>query len=170
MLKKILVSTDGSDHAGKALALASDLAAKYGAELIILHVLLRGHLPEELRRLVEVEGLIKHPAKPPVTEVPMAMAMAPAQTETASLQVLNAVAEQIVENAAHVARDHGVETVQTLIEDGDAAERIIDIAERKGVDAIILGSRGLGTLKGLLLGSVSTKVAQHAHCTCITVK
>jgi len=55
MLKTILVSTDGSDHAGKAVAFASDLAAKYGAELIILHVLLRGHLPEELRRLVEVD-------------------------------------------------------------------------------------------------------------------
>ncbi len=172
MLKKILVSTDGSDHAGKAVALASDLAAKYGAELTILHVLLRGHLPEELRRLVEVEGLVKHSDKPPVTEVPMAMAMAPAQveSETASLQVLDAVGRQIVESAEHVARDHGVETVRTLVEDGDAAERILEIAERAGADAIVLGSRGLGTLKGLLLGSVSTKVAQHAHCTCITVK
>ncbi len=172
MLKKILVSTDGSGHAGKAVALAGDLAAKYGAELIVLHVLLRGHLPEDLRRLVEVEGLVKTADKPPVTEVPMAMAMAPAhlEDETVSLQVLSAVGEQIAEAAEQIARDHGAKTVRRLVEDGDAAERILEIAEREKVDAIILGSRGLGTLKGLLLGSVSTKVAHHAHCTCITVK
>ncbi len=172
MLKKILVSTDGSDHAGKAVALASDLAAKYGSELVILHVLLRGHLPDELRRLAEIEGLIEHPAKPPVTEVPMAMAVAPTSItdEVASLQVLDAIGRQIVGNAERVACDHGVKTVRTLVEDGDAAERILDIAKREDVDAIVQGSRGLGTLKGLLLGSVSIKVAQHAHCTCITVK
>lgn len=174
MLKTILVSTDGSDHAGKAVALASDLAVKYGAELIILHVLLRGHLPEELRRLVEVEGLVEPPPPPPPTtpEVPAAMAITPGgvEAETVSLRVLDAVGRQIVDAAKRVARDHGVASVRTMIEDGDAAERILDVAEREGADAIVLGSRGLGTLKGLLLGSVSHKVAQHAHCTCITVK
>ncbi len=174
MLKTILVSTDGSDHAGKAVAFASDLAAKYGAELIILHVLLRGHLPEELRRLVEVEGLVEPPPPPPppTPEIPEAMVITPGGVgaETASLRTLEAVGRQIVNAAERAARECGVASVRTLIEDGDAAERILDVARREDVDAIVLGSRGLGTLKGLLLGSVSHKVAQHAHCICITVK
>ena len=40
MIKTILVATDGSDHAKKALSLASDLGAKYGARLVLVHVLL----------------------------------------------------------------------------------------------------------------------------------
>ena len=44
MIKKILVPVDGSAHSIKAAELASDLAAKYGAEILLLHVLLRGHM------------------------------------------------------------------------------------------------------------------------------
>ncbi len=54
-MKKILVATDGSDHAGKAVELAADIASKYDADLIILHV--SGHKPlsKGERHLVEVE-------------------------------------------------------------------------------------------------------------------
>jgi len=39
MIKTILVPTDGSDHANKAVGLATDLALKYGASLVLLHVI-----------------------------------------------------------------------------------------------------------------------------------
>ncbi|NIO03304.1 MAG: universal stress protein [Proteobacteria bacterium] len=53
---------------------------------------------------------------------------------------------------------------------GDPAERIIEFAREKSVDMIVIGSRGLGPVKGLFLGSVSTKVCHLADCTCVTVK
>ena len=55
MIKKILVPVDGSAHSVKAAELASDLAVKYGAEIVLLHVLLRGHMPEGLKKAIEIE-------------------------------------------------------------------------------------------------------------------
>ena len=57
MFSKILCSTDGSEHSGKALDLAVDLAAKYDAPLIIMHVPHRSENIDALQRFAEVEGL-----------------------------------------------------------------------------------------------------------------
>src|SRR5215207_11122774 len=54
-MKRILAATDGSDHARKALALAADLAAKYEAELLIVHVVTDAPLTAGERYLVETE-------------------------------------------------------------------------------------------------------------------
>ena len=53
---------------------------------------------------------------------------------------------------------------------GDPAEMIINYTREKGVDMIVLGSRGLGQIRGVFLGSVSSKVCHAADCTCVTVK
>ena len=60
MFKKILCPTDGSDHAYKALDLAIDMAKKYDAELVLLHVPHRSENIEALRRFAEIEGLAPH--------------------------------------------------------------------------------------------------------------
>ncbi len=57
MLKKVLIATDGSDHGTKAVAFGSDIAAKYEAEVVLVHVLLRDELSENLRHMAEVEHL-----------------------------------------------------------------------------------------------------------------
>ncbi|HET7486708.1 MAG TPA: universal stress protein [Acidimicrobiales bacterium] len=58
--------------------------------------------------------------------------------------------------------DHpGVEVVQTLV-NGDPAAALI--AKGEGADLVVVGSRGHGGFTGLLLGSVSHKVADHAPC------
>ncbi len=59
MIRTILVATDGSDHAKKALTLASDLAAKYGARLVLAHVFLSIAWAETLRALASRKGLSK---------------------------------------------------------------------------------------------------------------
>lgn len=56
MIKSIVVATDGSDHSRKAVELAGDLASKYSASLSILHVLLVGHVPADIRKLSDIEG------------------------------------------------------------------------------------------------------------------
>ena len=55
-------------------------------------------------------------------------------------------------------------------ETGDAAEAILRVADAEGADLNIMGGRGPGGLKSLVVGSVSQKVSHLANCTCITVK
>jgi nucleotide-binding universal stress UspA family protein len=61
MFDTILVAIDGSEHAHKALEVASDLADKYDAKMILVHVLGEGKPPEALRRMVEAEHLVTPP-------------------------------------------------------------------------------------------------------------
>ena len=71
MIKTILVPTDGSDHANKATTLAADIAEKYGARLVLLHVMSRGPLPEAWRHMAEVEHVVE-PAAPSMAGIPTA--------------------------------------------------------------------------------------------------
>ena len=57
MIKTIVAPIDGSEHANKAADFAADLAKKYAAKLILLHVWQPGPIPEELRHMAEVEKL-----------------------------------------------------------------------------------------------------------------
>ena len=59
MLSTIVVPTDGSDHARKAVALAADLAEKYAARVVLLHVLLHGEPAIEFGHMAEVEHLLE---------------------------------------------------------------------------------------------------------------
>ena len=64
------------------------------------------------------------------------------------------------------------DTVETerITETGSPAPVIIDVAEEYGVDLIVMGSRGLGLVKGVLLGSVSQYVVENAKCAVMVVK
>jgi nucleotide-binding universal stress UspA family protein len=55
-------------------------------------------------------------------------------------------------------------TVHEELLEGPEAEAILAVAETQQVDLIVMGTRGLSTLQGLLLGSVSHKVIRHANC------
>ncbi|KAK4414817.1 Universal stress protein PHOS34 [Sesamum alatum] len=59
---------------------------------------------------------------------------------------------------------------ETLILEGDPKDRICQAAEQLQVDLVVVGSRGLGTIKRALLGSVSNYCAHHAHCPILIVK
>lgn len=175
MFQTILCPIDGSEHADKALDLAIDLAGKYGAGVHLLHVLLRDLTGDELLRFAETEGIAE--AVPSEQERLMQMPpgqMVPGGTATppqaVASGVVAAIGEKILDAARRKATVTGVEVAGASIENGDPARRILESAERNGVDLIVMGTRGLSDLKGLFLGSVSHKVANSAACTCITVK
>jgi nucleotide-binding universal stress UspA family protein len=173
MFKVIVCPLDGSDHSDKALSLAIDLAKKYDARLLLVHVLLRGVETAALKRFAEIEGLTRSAA----AEINHAMGV-DSRAEIAHLRdrqsissaVLVDIAEHIVGAAKLEAENKGVQKVSVKVLDGDAAKRILDYAEQEGADCIVMGSRGLGDVKALLLGSVSQKVTYLAPCTCIAVK
>ena len=172
MFETILVPTDGSDHARKAVFLASDIASKYKARLVFLHVSPKGPLSDEIRRMAQVENLMSESA--PTTSEGRAPAATvfgkTAETEEQTQQVLQFLADNILTDAKRIAQENGVEEVSGATADGDPAEQILKRAEKDGANLIVMGSRGLSDLKGLLMGSVSHKVSQLSPCSCVTVK
>lgn len=92
------------------------------------------------------------------------------QNAAISATIYQELGERLVEGARWQAESAGVAKVTGLVEDGDPAHRIVEVAGREAVDLIVMGRRGLGDLKGLLLGSVTHKVAQAARCACLTVE
>ena len=150
MFKKILVPTDGSDAALRAVETASDLALKYGAELLIVHAMEdagSSRVPEGAEWLAKIEHI--------------------RITESSTLM---AIAEEIVQQAVIRARELGVSEPNDDIRAGHAADVIGECAKENGADLIVMGRRGLGRVSDLLLGSVSHRVTQLADCACLTVK
>jgi nucleotide-binding universal stress UspA family protein len=66
-------------------------------------------------------------------------------------------------------KEHGVEA-QGLTSVGHPADTICRVAEERGVDLIVVGSRGLHGVERFMMGSVSTRVAQHAHCSVLIAR
>lgn len=113
----------------------------------------------------------------------MAIAVDLATRYDAKLVVVHAVAEgggagqppqtrvrKVLDEAAGDAGQRLGRDVVTHLETGDPAEVILRAIERERADLVVMGSRGLGEIKGLLQGSVSHKIAQLAPCPCLTVK
>jgi len=174
MFEKILVATDGSDHGTKAVRVAANMAAKYDAELTVGHVLLHGEPPSAFRRMTEVEHLVREPSvqKPEVANIPggLIAQMANAEQNRVSHDVMDALAGRITDHAVEIAKKMGANKVTSEIEEGDTANRILKIAKKVDADLIVIGTRGFGPLRALLMGSTSQKVSQLADCACLTVK
>lgn len=174
MFNTILVPTDGSDHATKAVAIASDLAAQYGARMILLYAIEGKRVPEALTRFAEIEHLDTSGPVPRATTTPEPLYGSIPVTdvmpkEPHGLPLMEEVARRFLHAAEGIARDRNVENVTAIAEDGYPARCILEAARRERADAIVMGSRGLGNVKGALYGSVSHKVCHDAECTCITV-
>lgn len=60
--------------------------------------------------------------------------------------------------------------VPTKLVEGPEAEALVNTAEAQQADLIVMGSRGLGAMAGVLLGSVSRQVARHAPCSVLIVR
>ena len=144
-ISRILVAFDGSDHSKKATELAVHLALKFDAELYLVHVLEETNIPEGFKEYARIE-------------------------DVSPLDYFDEVNEHLLQPAMDRARAAGVRKVESISLRGHPADEILRAAQNHNVDLIILGSRGLGKFSRDFLGSVSTKVLNHANCTCITVK
>ena len=77
--------------------------------------------------------------------------------------------EEIIEAAREYLGRTLIEVDEELLE-GPAAEAILSAAATRKSDLIVMGSRGIGSLKGMVFGSVSTKVAHYAPCPVMVVR
>jgi nucleotide-binding universal stress UspA family protein len=176
MIKTLVVPTDGSAHAKKAIDLAADIAEKYGARMVILHVLLRHTSESDIEALCEENAMPEALAKKFEDLRESYLEMAAASYEPGPVfifvqdDILKEVGDLVLENARLRADSKGVKDIATHIVDGSPADKIIAVAEKENADMIVMGSRGLGKMAGVLMGSVSQKVSHLSNCTCVTVK
>jgi nucleotide-binding universal stress UspA family protein len=177
MIKKVLIATDGSGHAQKAVTFGADLASKYDAEVVLLHVLLRGELSENLRHMAEVEHLFAEGGRRlreafssiPQGRWPLEI-MIPSEGISSEGELLHAVGEQILDYAEDLAKERGASKIKKRIEDGNPVTRVLETLEAEDADLLVTGARGLSDLKALMVGSVSHKLSHMAPCTCISVR
>ena len=145
MFSSIVVGTDGSDTATKAVREAVALASAVGAKL----ELVSAYEPVSTQRLSEERR-----------EAPedLQWAINPREDVDATLEA-----------AAAVARAAGVE-VDVYARQGDPADAVLDVAEEREADLIIVGNKGMTGAKRFLLGSVPNKISHHAPCSVLIIR
>ncbi len=134
-LKRILVATDGSRGGEAATRLGGDIALGHDAEVLLVHVV---------------------PLPPLVYGVDQDISEEVTDYYEDS-------AEKAVTLSAAILDEMGVESEQ-ILQVGRAADVILDIAEERDVDMIVVGHRGLGAMRRFVLGSVSSKLSHAAKC------
>ena len=147
MIDRILVTTDGSAASNRAIDLAAHMAIKHDASLYLLNVIREMQLPPELKKMAKVENLGQ-----------------------ARQDVLDFVADKIIGDAERRAKRKGVKSVRKATGHGDPATAIAKYAQRNKIDLIVMGTRGLGRVKGMLMGSVSRKVANACNVNLLVVR
>jgi nucleotide-binding universal stress UspA family protein len=145
MFKLIVVGTDGSDTAAQAVRQAVDLAKSVGAGL----ELVSAYEPVPAQRLSEERR-----------QAPEDIQWAINPREDV---------ETTLEGAASVAREAGV-PVNVYARQGDPADAIVDVAEEREADLIIVGNKGMTGARRFLLGSVPNKISHHAPCSVLIVR
>ena len=141
-MQHIMVATDGSNGANRAVDVAAELARVLAGDLLIATVA-DTLLGEEARQLARAEGSIG--------------------------DALEALTAQTLKAAEARARHLGVSRIELRTGSGDVAQSLINIAARSSVEMIVLGRRGRGQLAGLLLGSISQKLVSLAPCAVVVV-
>ena len=142
---KILLATDGSEEAERAAQSAVQLANETGSEL---HVVLVG--PSAVTS-VDVPG-------------------SPGGGLVVSQEEVEREAKRSLEAQVEKAKAGGGMVAQSHFRAGRPAPEIVDLAEEIGTGLILMGSRGLGGIRRVLMGSVSDSVVRHAHCPVLVVR
>jgi nucleotide-binding universal stress UspA family protein len=145
MFRSIVVGTDGSETARKAVQEAIDLAKAVGAAVVIVSAyepVPQARLREEARQTPDdLQWMIN-----------------PREDVDATLS-----------DAADVVREAGLD-VETFAREGDPADAILDVAEERDADLIVVGNKGMTGARRFLLGSVPNKVSHHAPCSVLIVR
>ncbi len=134
MFNKIILAVDGSESAWRALKMAADLAGISNGLITVVN------------------------AYQPVSP----LLGSPDYNRRVEEHIGHS--EQIVEEAEARLRQEGITRIEPNILEGPAATAIINAAKARHADLIVIGSRGLTPMKGLLMGSVSERVIGAAPC------
>jgi len=144
--KRILVAVDGSENASRAANVAVTLAKSLGSELIALQA------------IPTPPYSVSHAGEVSVDLQPY--------FDTARQQ-----AKTLLDGIVKKAKNEGVNASELIIDDVvSVVDAIVNAAATRDVDLIVIGNRGRGGFTKLLLGSVSSGVTNHAHCSVLVVR
>ncbi len=146
-IKRILIAVDGSKHSLSGVAFGAQIAKAMDAELLLYHVIRPYKLPESLRVFAKAEHL-----------------------QTFDPELLRKGAQFLLSGALSEARKAGVKNVEIESDEGPIARSIIDRAKTYKADMIVIGSRGMGDMEGILRGGVSHRVETLSKCPVLVVK
>ncbi|SFR50052.1 Nucleotide-binding universal stress protein, UspA family [Marinobacter gudaonensis] len=146
MFKRILVAVDGSKTSLKALDKAIELQKLTDAEIYIICVY-------KHHSLFEASLSIGRPQEMDIPD-----------------KVLSEYAKEVVNHAKELAKEHGATKLRGFVKGGRPSKVIVKFAQDKEADLIVVGTRGTHSDKdGMILGSVSHRVASHAKCPVLVV-
>lgn len=120
------------------------------------------------RALEHAIGLAKEGTKLSVLHVDPSIALNEVSYVDVS-GVLEAESHEIMDAAMAKLKGSGI-PFEALVASGYPAPVITRVAKERDIDLIVMGSRGVGFVSEILLGSVSHSVAQHSHCPVLIVK
>jgi nucleotide-binding universal stress UspA family protein len=141
MFNRILVAVDGSKMSEKALQCALNFAKERYSNISVIHVEKKLNITEGMSNAT-IDDLYNE---------------------------RKIEADDLLNHAVSLAEEEGIE-IGTQFVLGEPAIQIVKKAEEGKYQLIVMGSRGLGNFKGLMLGSVSQKVSQLAHCPVLIIK
>jgi nucleotide-binding universal stress UspA family protein len=147
-LKKVLVATDGSKNAERAIDAAGQVAKQFSSELIVLSVVME---------------LVPPVYSPIGVDVPTV-------DYSAYLNRAESDAKKIAEDAAKKLGSSINTRIVVLRSVTSVAEAILEEASNENVNLIVVGTRGLGGFRKLLLGSVSSAVVEHSPCSVLVIR
>ncbi len=145
MFTSILAAFDGSEGSEAALRKAAELASLCKAELTVL-TLYRHH------SVLEGSMYVTNAEQPDNVD-----------------EIMRNHAKDIAETGASIARQAGCENIRAFVKGGPTARTIVGFSKEHENDLIVMGSRGLGSIEGYLLGSVSHKVTSLSTCPVLVV-
>ncbi len=143
MYKKILVATDGSPFASKAIDVGADIAKRFKSELTLIAVIQH---PMNAFGLFGIEELGPE-----------------------AYTILKRKGDEIIREGKEQLRLHDL-TIRSVLEYGNPGDTITHYAKKNDIDLIIVGSHGYGEVMSHMLGSVSDRVNHHAHCSVLIVR
>ncbi len=147
MIKKILIAVDGSKHSLQCVEFGSEIAKGLDAEVLLFHVVKPYRLPDSLKNFAKAEHMA-----------------------TIDADLLKKGAQYLLAGALDAARKVGLKNVSIETEEGPIARSIVARAKSFTADMIIIGSRGMGDIEGMLRGGVSHRVETLARCPVLVVK
>jgi nucleotide-binding universal stress UspA family protein len=141
LFSKLLVPVDGSENSLRALEAAIFLSKKLDAQITALHVMEKAPTVY-IHPQKELEELLKNYRKE---------------------------SERILEKCQQIGKNNRIE-LNMAISEGDVASKIIQYAEKGRFDMVVMGHRGSGKFKEMVLGSVSEKVLHRTKCSVLIVR
>ena len=147
--KRVLLAVDGSENSERASRVAMSIAKKNNAYLVVLNA---------------VPGIKYYFGMG--SRVPL-----PQTSYEQLIEAATTTAREIVDRHVSTAKNQDIRSRgKVLNASGTVVQEIVDFASQERVDLIVLGTRGLGGFKRMLMGSVSSGVVSHAHCSVLVVK